>query len=574
MKRTKVIFALLAIFIFANLTLASKEMEVPRVNKTLPFHKGINFTLWLDGDQPANVANFGRQDFEDIRSLGADITRLYIMFEEFSSGEPDFIIPDWLWKRIDDAVAWCTELKMYIIIDFHNNCDGDSKTRPDVEKMLEKIWTQVASRYKDSSEYVLYEIMNEPHMKSGNIAADVSKWNKIQGKILKLIRTIDTKHTVIVGAEDWNSLTQLLKLPDYKDDNIILNFHDYNPGLFTHQGATWTDFKHLTGVPFPYNKSKMPPLPKNASDAEKWGWENYKQESSEATLVKPLDDAVKFANKRGLPLMCNEYGVSMQYADNEERINWYRLKAKWMDERNIVRLTHDYKDLFGIFNTPSRFENFPEDVNVELIEAMGYKMPSGIKPRSRNWMETSYNNGEYVIYKDGLAKNLLCHSWQNYIRKNEFISFDNKPDDNSGLYISIPSAEKYSVLPFEFNKPYDFTPLVDKGLCLEFEIKTNQKGFIMEAFFMDKEDVSKGKNGFPWRAVYFIRDKDGLNDGKWHKVRIPLKDMKDGGAWNESEQKWYEGEGLFSWKNVAELRFQFDEKDLTEECCLRNIVIK
>ena len=550
------------------------QKDVPRVNKTLPFHKGINFTLWLDGDQPANVANFGKQDFEDIKSLGADITRVYIRFEEFSSGVPDYIIPDWLWKRIDDAVAWCTELKLYMIIDFHNNCDGDSKTRPDVEKMLEKIWTQVASRYKDSSEYVLYEIMNEPHMKSGNIAADVSKWNKIQGKILKLIRTIDTKHTVIVGAEDWNSVTQLLKLPDYKDDNIILNFHDYSPMLFTHQGATWTGYKYVTKVPFPYSKEKQPVLSPDAPEWLKNEIKNYSETSKEEVLCKPLDDAVKFANKRGLPLMCNEYGVSMQYADNEERINWYRLKAKWMDERNIVRLTHDYKDLFGIFNTPSRFENFPEDVNVELIEAMGYKMPSGIKPRSRNWMETSYNNGEYVIYKDGLAKNLLCHSWLNYIRKNEFISFDNKPDDNGGLYISIPNTEKYGSLPFEFNKPYDFTPLVDKGLCLEFEIKTNQKGFIMEAFFMDKEDVSKGKNGFPWRAVYFIRNKDGLNDGKWHKVRIPLKDMKDGGAWNESEQKWYEGEGLFSWKNVAELRFQFDEKDLTEECCLRNIVIK
>lgn len=551
------------------------QKDVPRVNKTLPFHKGINLTCWLAGEQPDYVSTYGKQDFEDIKSLGADITRVYIRFEEFSSGEPDFIIPDWLWKRIDDAVAWCTELKLYIIIDFHNNCDGDSKTRPDVEKMLEKIWTQVASRYKDSSEYVLYEIMNEPHMKSGNIAADVSKWNKIQGKILKLIRTIDTKHTVIVGAEDWNSVTQLLKLPDYKDDNIILNFHDYSPGLFTHQGASWTDFKRMTGVPFPYNKSKMPPLPKNATDAEKWAWENYKQQSSDATLVKPLDDAVKFANKRGLPLMCNEYGVSMEYADEEERVNWYRLKAKWMDERNIIRLSHDYKERFGIFNTPSHFENFPEDVNVDLIEAMGYKMPSDIKPRSRNWLETSYNNGEYTIYKNGLAKNLICKSWFTYIRKNEFTTFDNQADDNGGLYISVPNAEKYNPLSFEFNQVYDFTPLVNKGLCLEFEIKTNQKDFRLNVHFVDNFDTSLGKNGFEWRATYSFRNKDGLNDGKWHKVRIPLKDMKDySGAWNESDQKLYESEGLFSWGKVRKLCFEFVEKDLTEECCIRNIVIK
>ncbi|MBO4729808.1 MAG: cellulase family glycosylhydrolase, partial [Spirochaetaceae bacterium] len=194
----KKIIAFVLLLAAATCLFAAKEKEVPRVNKTMPFSKGLNLSNWLEdlGGGNSRSVMFNRQDFEDIKSLGADITRLYIWFEEFSSGEPDFIIPDWLWKRIDDAVAWCTELKMYIIIDFHNNCGADSQTRPDVENMLEKIWTQVASRYKDSSEYVLYEIMNEPHMKSGNIAADVSKWNKIQGRILKLIRTIDTKHTV------------------------------------------------------------------------------------------------------------------------------------------------------------------------------------------------------------------------------------------------------------------------------------------------------------------------------------------------------------------------------------------
>ena len=571
----KKIIALVLLLASATCLFAAKEKEVPRVNKTLPFSKGINICHWLTAyNKPDEVANYGKQDFEDIKTLGADITRLYIMFEELSSGEPDFVIPDWLWKRIDDAVAWCTELKLYLIIDFQNNCDGNSKTRPDVENMLEKIWTQIAERYKDSGEYVLYEIYNEPHMKSGNIAADVSKWNKIQGRILKLIRTIDTKHTVIVGAEDWNSVVQLLKLPDYKDDNIILNFHDYNPGLFTHQGATWTDYKYVTKVPFPYSKEKQPVVSPDAPEWLKNEIKNYSETSKESVLCKPLDDAVKFANKRGLPLMCNEYGVMMNYADKEERVNWYRMMAKWMDERNIIRLSHDYKDSFGIFNTPSHSANFPEDVNVELIEAMGYKMPSDIKPRSRNWLETSYNNGEYAIYKNGLAKNLICRAWLNYIRKHEFITFDNQAEDNGGLYISVPNAEKYSPLPFEFNKVYDFTPFVDKGLCLEFEVKTSQNNFNLNVYFMDSLDDSLGKKGYEWKAGYSIRNKDGLNDGKWHKVRIPLKDMKDGGTWNEAEQKWYNGEGLFTWKRIKHLRFDFGEKDLTEECCLRNIVIK
>lgn len=565
---------LFSIFIFllcAGTVFAANPL---RVNKTLPFHKGINFTLWLEGGKPYNVANFGRQDFEDIRSLGVDCTRLYIRFEEYSSGEPDYIIPDWLWKNIDDAVAWCTELKMYMIIDFHNDCDGDSKTRPDVEKVLTKIWPQIANRYKDSSEYIIYEIMNEPHFRSGNLEADISKWNKIQGKILKLIRTIDTKHTVIVGAESWNSVTALLNLPDYKDDNIIYNFHDYTPMLFSHQGASWTIFKYLTGVPFPYDKNKMPPFPKDPGAKDlRWDYDNYERDSSENVLCKPLDEAVKFANKRGVALMCNEWGVSMQYADNAERINWYRMKAKWMDDRNIIRMSHDYKDLFGIFNSPSHFETFPQDVNVELIEAMGYKMPQGVKPRSKNWMETSYKNGEYVIYKDGISKNTLCNPWLKCVRKNEFASFGNNPDDNGGLYISVPSAEKYNAFMFEFNKSYDFTSFVNKNLCLEFEVKTTQKNFRLDVYFMDNLETSMGKKGFEWRATKSFTSRDGLNDGKWHKVRIPLKDMKDGGAWNDLEKKWYNGEGLFSWDRVHKLAFDFID-GLTEECCIRNIVVK
>lgn len=567
----KKIFSVFIFLLCAGTVFAANP---PRVNKTLPFHKGINFTLWLDGNEPHRVANFGRQDFEDIRSLGVDCTRLYIRFEEYSSGKPDYIIPDWLWKNIDDAVAWCTELKMYMIIDFHNDCDGDSKTRPDVEKVLTKIWPQIANRYKDSSEYIIYEIMNEPHFRSGNLEADISKWNKIQGKLLKLIRTIDTKHTVIVGAESWNSVTALLKLPDYKDDNIIYNFHDYTPMLFSHQGASWTIFKYLTGVPFPYDKNKMPPFPKDPGAKDlRWDYDNYERDSSENVLCKPLDEAVKFANKRGVALMCNEWGVSMQYADNAERINWYRMKAKWMDDRNIIRMSHDYKDLFGIFNSPSHFETFPQDVNVELIEAMGYKMPQGVKPRSKNWMETSYKNGEYVIYKDGISKNTLCNPWLKCVRKNEFTSFGNKPDDNGGLYISVPSAEKYNAFMFEFNKSYDFTPFVNKNLCLEFEVKTTQKNFRLDVYFMDNLETSMGKKGFEWRATKSFTSRDGLNDGKWHKVRIPLKDMKDGGAWNDLEKKWYNGEGLFNWNRIHKLAFDFID-GLTEECCIRNIVIK
>ncbi len=550
---------------FALSAKEKKGKEVPKVEVTMPFHKGINLSDWFE----PFFTVYDKNDFEDIKSLGVEIVRIPIHFEELSCGKPDYIVPDWIWKEIDKAVEWCTELKMYMIIDFHNDCDGSSKTRPDIEDVLVKIWPQVAERYKDSSEYILYEIYNEPHLKSGNIEADISKWNEIQGRILKLIRTIDSKHTVIVGAENWNNVEALLKLPDYGDDNIIYNFHDYTPFLFTHQGSSWTYLKDLTGIPFPYAKEKMPKLPKNAKEDVKSEYNSYKRNSSEEVLCKPLDDAVKFANKRKVALMCNEYGVSMEYADNDERVNWYRLKNKWMDERNIIRVSWDYKNKFGLFNSFSINQQFPQDINVKIIEAMGYKIPDNIEPRSRNWIETSYKNGAYEIYKNGLEKSLLFYGYS-YIEKNARAGFD-LVSENGDKYILVPGAKAYNNINFYFYRQADFSPLVDENLSLEFEIKTTQKDFKLDVYFADKEDKTQGKNGLGWRAKISLRDKDGVNDGKWHKVSVPLKEFVDYGAW---DIVWYPSEGLFSWQKVERLVFDFTDTDQTEECCLRNIVIK
>ena len=461
---------------------AFAEKTVPRVEVTMPFHKGVNLSNWLEPWYGLSVSSnfFGRQDFEDMKSMGVEIVRVPIHFEAFSSRDPDFVVDEKLWKIIDEAVGWCTELKLYMIIDMHNDCNGATKTRPDVEVMLNKIWPQIAERYKNSSEYILYEIHNEPHFKSGNLNADIAKWGKIQGRILKLIRTIDTKHTVIVGAENWNNIEALLKLPDYEDGNIIYNFHDYSPFFFTHQGAAWTDLKNIKNIPFPYDKDKMPPFPKKESQSVKQLYKNYEHDSSEEVICKPLDDAVNFANKRKVALMCNEFGVDMTHPDKQERINWYSLKNKWMDERNIIRISWDYKASFGIFNTGSFSQQFPQDVNVDLIEAMGYKMPKGVQPRTTGWLKNSYENGEYRIFRNNLAKNILPVSYLNGGKSTA--AFD-AVSDNKETCISVPEAKPYETVRFNFLGEENLEPLVNDSLSLEFELKTAQKDFKLDVYF-------------------------------------------------------------------------------------------
>ena len=66
-----------ALFLLAFCFLAFGK-EVPKVNKTLPFHKGISVNNWLEDFGCGNFKknDYDKSDFENIKSLGVDFVRV------------------------------------------------------------------------------------------------------------------------------------------------------------------------------------------------------------------------------------------------------------------------------------------------------------------------------------------------------------------------------------------------------------------------------------------------------------------------------------------------------------------
>ena len=166
-----------------------------------PFTKGVNFSNWLEHRSAEQVYAdmFTRQDFVNAKELGCDVIRLPIHFERFCDRADDYRIHEKILGILDNVAAWAGELQLYVIFDFHNNCAADTITPADIEDTLTPVWTQLAERYKDASDYLVYEIMNEPH------GIDVPVWNEIIARVFAHIREIDRKHWIIVGGADWNS---------------------------------------------------------------------------------------------------------------------------------------------------------------------------------------------------------------------------------------------------------------------------------------------------------------------------------------------------------------------------------
>lgn len=341
-----------------------------------PFKKGINFSYWLMFKNPEAPEScfLKKQHFLDIKSMGAEVIRLPNYLEAFCTKENGWKIPEYYFKHLDNFVAWAKELDLGLVLDFHNNTVVGTSTPPDIADTLIPIWTQMAERYKNAYEKIYFEVYNEPH------EIDLKVWGEALKKTIKEIRKIDTTHYIIAGGGDWNSFESLKQLPDLEDDKIIYTFHFYEPHLFSHQGAGWSGMDRIKDIPFPYVKEKMPECPPDATEREKFFFSkeyDYEHRGTEKAIADYFDQFVQFSNERNAPIYCGEFGVYMRYADSQERLNWYRMVTKLLNERNIARTSWDYYGGFGVFKNfgPGYFPEFPDDLNKEIVEALGLKVP-------------------------------------------------------------------------------------------------------------------------------------------------------------------------------------------------------
>jgi len=337
--------------------------------KKVPFLRGFNFGKWFESRTVNDIdfSRFNEQDFVNVKSLGADVIRLPAAFHNFTAGDKNHTLNSVFFKYLDTAVDWAEKNQVFLIIDNHS-FHPTNPTDVNIDRILIPVWEQIAKRYKDRSDYVIYEVLNEPH------GIEDDRWGKIQADAIDAIRKIDRKHAIVVGGTNFNSLPKLETIPEYTDENLIYTFHFYDPHLFTHQGATWNkpSLAPLAGLPFPADKNKKPEIHETFKGT--WveeGLNNYENDSKTEKLCASFDRAAAFAKNRGVPIFCGELGVFMIQSPPADRVKWYQFVCSELEKRGIPWLSWDYFGGFGIFKTEKKGD-FKTDLNVEVIRAMGF----------------------------------------------------------------------------------------------------------------------------------------------------------------------------------------------------------
>lgn len=308
-----------------------------KINEHVEAGEKVDETLW--GNPKAT-----KELFTSLKKNGVNAVRIPVTWRDHmdSNGNID---REWM-DRVQQVVDYAYSQGMYVIINVHHDGGGDPKfgawiieeSQNDYNTFLKKyknVWKQIAERFKNYSDYLIFESMNEvgfDTLYNKNKADAYNLINKINQDFVDIIRATGgnnaKRHLLIAGyyTDIERTCDSLYKMPDDKAERCILSVHYYTPWDFC-----TCDIKHTWGT-----------------NSEVWQMETLIGKMKKNFVDKgipviigeyaasgsDLSSCIFFIEK--LNKLCSDYGIATFIWDNGRQVN--RKTYKWRTPQYLEAL--------------------------------------------------------------------------------------------------------------------------------------------------------------------------------------------------------------------------------------------
>lgn len=299
-----------------------------KINEHVEAGEKVDETLW--GNPKAT-----KELFTSLKKNGVNAVRIPVTWRDHmdSNGNID---REWM-DRVQQVVDYAYSQGMYVIINVHHDGGGDPKfgawiieeSQKDYNTFLKKyknVWKQIAERFKNYSDYLIFESMNEvgfDTLYNKNKADAYNLINKINQDFVDIIRATGgnnaKRHLLIAGyyTDIERTCDSLYKMPDDKAGRCILSVHYYTPWDFC-----TCDIKHTWGT-----KSEVRQMETLIGKMKK----NFVDKGipviigEYAASGSDLSSCIFFIEK--LNKLCSDYGIATFIWDSGRQVN--RKTYKW-----------------------------------------------------------------------------------------------------------------------------------------------------------------------------------------------------------------------------------------------------
>ncbi len=209
------------------------------INEHAPDGEEPDETLW--GNPPAT-----QELFQALWDSGVNAVRIPVTWRDHIDADGN-ISAAWL-DRVQQVVDYTYDLGMYTIINIHHDGGGDPQfgawicnAATDYDGTLARyrnLWTQIADRFQDYDEHLIFESMNEVGFDSLTPKKAYKTLNSLNQVFVDLIRSTGGKnpqrHLLIAGY--WTDIAKTCdsryEMPQDPAGRCIVSVHYYTPWDF------------------------------------------------------------------------------------------------------------------------------------------------------------------------------------------------------------------------------------------------------------------------------------------------------------------------------------------------------
>jgi aryl-phospho-beta-D-glucosidase BglC (GH1 family) len=318
--------------------------------------------------------------FKIMSELGFSHVRLPVRWEPADrsmANSPYSIYPEFL-DRIQEVVDTALRYGLHIIINMHHH-EALYEDPAGQKDRFQSQWDQIANRFKDYPDSLLFEVLNEPH---GNLTPAL--WNEYFSDALSEIRKTNPTRVVLMGTAEYGGLGGVVHLQIPNDEYLILSVHYYNPFNFTHQGADWV-----------------------GSQSEEWlGTEWFDTEADREAVASDFASALQYSETNHIPLHVGEFGA-YEEADLDSRTRWTTFLARWFEQQDLSWAYWEFSAGFGIYDPSTKQYITP------LVDALLHnEMPEPTPVQAIPVYTSDFTNGTdgWILQNSGGASGSLAAS--------------------------------------------------------------------------------------------------------------------------------------------------------------------
>ena len=257
--------------------------------------------------------------FDKLAELGFTTIRIPVTWMGHIGDAPDYTVDsDWL-DRVYEVVGYAENAGLNAIINIHHDGAEDDywlnmsealasdEANAEIEAKLEALWTQIAEKFTDKGDFLMFEAMNEIHD---------GTWGLTDTKAYSVLNEWNQIFVNAVRATGGNNTTRYLGVPGYctnidytiagfelptdtVENRLLVAVHYYDPYNYT-LAATVSEWGH-TGT-----------------DTDGWGDEDYLVEQFAKMKTNFID--------KGIPAYIGEMGCVRRGTTSGEAFRQYYLE--------------------------------------------------------------------------------------------------------------------------------------------------------------------------------------------------------------------------------------------------------